>query len=206
MDIAKKYEGTKEIKGSKDNPVVVAFFAKSGHPEIKDDETAWCAAYVNAVLYEDNRVGTKSLLAKSFLKLPDSDEVTGVPEYGDIVVLHRGSPSSWQGHVGFFIKWDDDYVYLLGGNQSDGVNISRYSRDRIAGIRRLRETVTKTPIVPKITDKKEPVAKIEETVIGVGGAALAIKPLTEGDFLTGLVTIAIFAGIIGYLILKRRRS
>jgi len=207
MDIALKYKGQKEIKGSRHNPVVVAFFAKSGHPEIKDDETAWCAAYLNAVLYEAGRRGTKSLLAKSFLNLPDSDEVKGVPQYGDIVVLHRGSPSSWQGHVGFFVKWDDEFVYLLGGNQSDGVNVSKFPRSRIAGVRRPRTEVTQAPALPKMTDKPESkLPNLEEIAIGVGGITVAAKPFTEGDFITGLITIAVFAGIVGYFIIKRHRS
>lgn len=207
MDIALKYKGQKEIKGSRHNPVVVAFFAKSGHPEIKDDETAWCMAFVNAVLYESDITGTNSLLAKSMLKWAGGEKVTGSPQYGDIVVFHRGSPSSWQGHVGFFTKWDDQYVYVLGGNQGDEVNITRYPRDRLAGIIRPRPNGPKVPTVPKMTDVPESkLPKLEEIAVGVGGITVAVKPFTTGDFVTGLGVIVGAFLVAGYMIFKRVRS
>jgi hypothetical protein len=48
-----------------------------------------------------------------------------VPEIGDIAVFKRGT-MGWQGHVGFYVKNDGAYVWVLGGNQSDEVKISRY--------------------------------------------------------------------------------
>jgi len=43
------------------------------------------------------------------------------------------------GHVGLFAGFDATRVLLLGGNQSDTVQVSQYARDRILGIRRLYE-------------------------------------------------------------------
>jgi hypothetical protein len=62
----------------------------------------------------------------------------------DVVVLKRGSGNQpgpevikAPGHVGFFAGLNTTHVAMLGGNQSDSVNISFYDTDRILGIRRL---------------------------------------------------------------------
>ena len=47
---ARALVGVSEIAGSKHEPEVVAFFAEAGVPEIRDDETAWCGAFVAAML------------------------------------------------------------------------------------------------------------------------------------------------------------
>jgi hypothetical protein len=54
---------------------------------------------------------------------------------GDIVIFSRGS-KSWQGHVGFFVKTAGAMIEVLGGNQSDAVNIQRYAKSRLLGVRR----------------------------------------------------------------------
>ena len=42
--------GQHEIAGEGTNPRIAEYFRLSGHPEITDDETAWCAAFVGACL------------------------------------------------------------------------------------------------------------------------------------------------------------
>ena len=53
------------------------------------------------------------------------------PCYGAVVVFSRGSG----GHVGFLMGEDQTDFYVLGGNQSNMVNISRIAKDRCIGIR-----------------------------------------------------------------------
>ncbi|MDQ1255853.1 MAG: hypothetical protein QG656_447, partial [Candidatus Hydrogenedentes bacterium] len=62
----------------------------------------------------------------------------------DVVVLKRGTGSQpgpevikAPGHVGFFSGREGNEVLMLGGNQSDSVNVTRYESSRILGIRRL---------------------------------------------------------------------
>ncbi len=133
-ETAKTYEGVWEWSEGH-NPDVLAFFAASGHPEIKDDETPWCAAFVGAVLGEIGLPNTGSLLARSYEDYGTEVSIADAIQ-GDIVVLQRGS-SSWQGHVGFFHKLEGSKVYLLGGNQRDQVNISAYSKIKILSVRRV---------------------------------------------------------------------
>lgn len=102
----------------------------------------WCAAFVNAVLRESDIPGSESvseypLMARSFLKW--GEPVTGDPEAGDIIVFPRGE-QGWKGHVGFYVgtefKNDRKYYRILGGNQSNMVNIELYPANRALGIRR----------------------------------------------------------------------
>lgn len=135
-EVAKSLIGTKEIVGPTDNPEVVSFFAESGHAWVKDDETAWCAAFIGACLKRAGLHGTKKLNARSYL-----DWGMSVPSekmaVGDVVVFSRGDPNGWQGHVAFAVKWDKKNIWVLGGNQSNSVSIAPYSRSRLLGVRRL---------------------------------------------------------------------
>ncbi len=132
-ELAKAEVGTVEwAKGS--NPKVVAYYKDAGHPEIVDDATAWCAAFVGAMLRRSGQAGTGSLAARSYLqwgKAVDLDDA----KPGDIVVFKRGN-SSWQGHVAFYVSHDAGTIAVLGGNQRDAVTVAKYGRVSLLGIRR----------------------------------------------------------------------
>lgn len=53
------------------------------------------------------------------------------PQYGAVLVFWRGSPDSWQGHVGFYVGEDKTHFHVLGGNQSNAVTVSRISKARL---------------------------------------------------------------------------
>lgn len=129
--------GTHEIAGKRHNPKVVAYFRDAGFPSIKDDETAWCAAAVNAHLERSGHAGSKSLAARSFEKW--GKEVP--PRVGCIVPLWRGDPKGWQGHVGLYVGETKQHVLLLGGNQGDAVSIAKYPKSRVLGYRWPRKAV-----------------------------------------------------------------
>ena len=130
--------GVAEIAGDVDNRKIVNYFKDIGHSWVKDDETAWCSAFVNWVALKEGYERSGKLNARSWLSVGQSVEV---PEIGDIVVLWRSSKSSWMGHVGFFINQNDDYIYILGGNQNNQVNISKYPKERLLEFRRLNKIV-----------------------------------------------------------------
>lgn len=134
---ARKLEGTYEWAGKDHNPVVLAMYADAGHPEIRQDEVPWCAAYVGSVLAKLGIQNTGSLLAKSYLKWGEKVASLGAAQPGDVVVFNRGA-QSWQGHVAFLIGFRGDQVAVLGGNQNNQVNVSYYSKSKIAGIRRVK--------------------------------------------------------------------
>lgn len=87
----------------------------------------WCGAAVSSAL---NNVGvTKGHPANpnaaiSWMKY--GIEVT--PRVGALMVQHRGDPSNWQGHIGFYAGESSTHYYLLGGNQGDSVNITPFRK------------------------------------------------------------------------------
>jgi hypothetical protein len=54
---------------------------------------------------------------------------------GDIGVIPRGT-SGWQGHVFFIDRVEGAWVWGLGGNQDDAVNVKRYAMSKLLGVRR----------------------------------------------------------------------
>ena len=135
LQMALSQYGVKEISGKKNNPQILKYFKASGlDPERMNDETAWCSAFANWVVKQSGFMGSGKLTARSWLKIGES---TQDPEPGDIVVLWRESPESWKGHVGFYIRETRRYVYILGGNQKDQVNIKAYPKTRILDYRKL---------------------------------------------------------------------
>ena len=132
FDEAEKFVGLKEIHGSKHEAKILKFFADSGHPEITDDETAWCAAFVGAMLARTGYKNTGSLAARSYEKFGAR---LNEPKPGCIVVMKRGN-SSWQGHVTFFVrKTKTGKIVCRGGNQNDAVTEAQFSPDTVIAYR-----------------------------------------------------------------------
>jgi len=53
-------------------------------------------------------------------------------QLGDVLVFRRAQGS---GHVGLYVGEDYGAYHVLGGNQSDGVTITRIARDRCVAVR-----------------------------------------------------------------------
>lgn len=121
--IAAKEIGVTGIDGSAHNKRILAYFTEAGFSWVKDDETAWCAAFVNWVLKKSGLKGTGSLAARSFLNY---GKRTDAPQIGDLAVFWRISRNSAFGHVAFYIAHDKRFVYVLGGNQSNAVNVKAF--------------------------------------------------------------------------------
>jgi len=130
MNVAYSQRGVKEfVNGS--NPQILRY-----HDETllnaSDDNTPWCSAFVNWVMRNSKTPiqGTRSAAARSWVEWgAESDYV-----FGAIIVITRGN-TTWQGHVGFLTKWDENSVWILGGNQSDAVNVRRFDRSRVLSLR-----------------------------------------------------------------------
>lgn len=144
IQIALGEYGVEEIPGEVDSPRILQYFAEIGHKWVKDDETSWCSAFVNWVAMKAGYEYTRKLDARSWLyigtEVPLYQEADSLDvELGDILIFWRESRESWKGHVGFYINEDEEYYYVLGGNQGNKVQISKYPKSRLLGIRRLRK-------------------------------------------------------------------
>lgn len=138
FDVAKRYIGTREVPGKEHNPFIVRW-SRAILSWVSTDEVAWCSSFANHCAAEAGYERSGSLAARSWLS-------TGVPTHldharpGDVVILWRVSPSSWEGHVAFLDHYNKSrgLLYLLGGNQNNAVNITAYPVSQLLGIRRLR--------------------------------------------------------------------
>ena len=134
FDIARSYIGTTEGPGPADNPVIMDMYASVGHDWVEHDSVAWCAAFVGHCLERAGIRSTRKLTARSYLDWGVPVE-TADAQQGDIGVIPRGS-SSWQGHVFFIDRIEGQWVWGLGGNQDDAVNVKRYPASKLLGVRR----------------------------------------------------------------------
>lgn len=205
MKVAESYLGVKEIRGG-ENPVILKFYAEAGHEEIDEDEVAWCSAFANAVMYECGISGTKSLMAKSWLKWSGGVK-TLVPKFGDIVVFNRGHNPAL-GHVAFFISWDDDYVTVIGGNQGavGEVSVARLRRSAVAGFIHPHAIVEPTAqlTIPKMTLKDESLLTAENALKFAGGATVFSSAMAV-NVTAGLILLTGFAVIGAYLYWKTKK-
>lgn len=152
MDVAERFRGIKEVKGKRDNPQIMRFFELVGRPDIKHDETSWCAATVGACLALSGYPHTGSLLAKSYLKYGTA---VSRPRYGDIVVLDSmiRNAEPWQGHVGFLIEDLGNKVRLLSGNSGNRLRLANYPKSKVIAYRRPKELGTSRTIKAAVAAK-----------------------------------------------------
>ena len=68
IDLALKYYGLTEIPGREHEQMILYMFKYIGHSWVQDDETAWCACFVNYCLKKTGYIDTGKLNARSFLE------------------------------------------------------------------------------------------------------------------------------------------
>lgn len=119
ISTAEAETGTSELKGSKHNSRIIEYHATTG--KFKDDETPWCASFVNWVLKNSGQSGTGSASALSF---KNYGKKLKKPAYGSIGVISWGGG---KGHVGFVVGKQNGKILLLGGNQGDSVKVSSFA-------------------------------------------------------------------------------
>lgn len=130
-----QYYGEREVPGKGNNPTILQWL-KDIFPWV-EDEIAWCSAFMTAMAKQCNmdHPQEKAGAARSWLNVGQA--VIDSPVPGDVCVFWRESPSSWKGHVAMFVRETDKFIWVLGGNQSDQVNIRPYTKSRLLSIRRL---------------------------------------------------------------------
>lgn len=128
----KKVFGLHEIN---DNKVLKEWLVSDRRTLGDSKALPWCGDYVETAI-------KKSLPKETFhVKLNENPYwarnwlLFGVdcnpPTYGAIIVFSRGNG----GHVGFVVGEDNTDYYVLGGNQSNAVTITRISKSRYLGSR-----------------------------------------------------------------------
>jgi len=120
LELARSFIGLQERPGAASAPEIDAMFRDVGHPQYKDD-TAWCAAFVGAMLERSNIRSTRKLTARSYSTWGTAVSVADI-QPGDIIVTPRGDPNGWQGHVEIAsARPSGGRVMCIGGNESNAV-------------------------------------------------------------------------------------
>ena len=150
FDIAMRFTGVREMQGALSNPQILAMLQLDTRWPA-DDSVPWCSAFVNYCCWLLRLPRSKDLRARSWLQvgrpISGRDLVVG----WDVVIIKRSASDvgpeviEAAGHVGFYAGLQPyppepiQHIFVLGGNQSDAVNVSAFPVDRILGLRRLLE-------------------------------------------------------------------
>jgi len=137
--------GTKGIPGPGSNARVGEYLKVVGLGP--DDETPWCSAFANWCMTQAGIPGTKSGLARSWLRWAEASQCLAAPVWGCVAILWRNKPTGPQGHVGFYVGRIGSNVVLLGGNQGNKVSAAEFPESRVLGYRwPARLPLPKSPI------------------------------------------------------------
>lgn len=141
--IAERFIGVKELPGKKDNPFIMSML-KLDNSWPENDEVPWCAAFCNYVAWLLRLPRSKSLRARSWLRVGTPIHPADAQQGFDVVIFKRGSGEQpgpevieAPGHVAWFSAQYDNQVYVLGGNQGNSVSVANYPLTRVLGVRRL---------------------------------------------------------------------
>lgn len=137
LSVARDMVGIREIKGSVHEPLILRLWALAGMGHVKDDETAWCAAFVGGVLETAGIRCTRKPNARSYCDWGIDCLESGPLEapLGAVIVFSR-PPSEWMGHVGFAVGQNKaGQIIVMGGNQRDRVGIDPFETGRVIAAR-----------------------------------------------------------------------
>lgn len=124
---------TSEIAGMQDNPKILSYAKEIGAEWVSNDETPWCAIFMQWCFKKAGLPFSYNANAKYFLNYGAH---TDTPELGDIAILWRNNPLASTGHVGFVIKENESTVWLLGGNQNNKVTILPFNKKQVLEYRK----------------------------------------------------------------------
>lgn len=147
-DLAQRYVGVGEREGRASHPLITWWLELCGLGRDQPDEVPWCSAFVNGVAWELRLPRSKNAAARSWLTIGLPVAHRDAQPGFDVVILKRGEgeqpgpevTSGSPGHVGFFAGFEGphhDSILVLGGNQSDSVNVRRFAFGQLLGVRRL---------------------------------------------------------------------
>lgn len=143
---ARSLMGTKEIPGPKHNSWIAKGWARLGASWFNDDETPWCGLFVAHCI----EAAGLSYPGKGMFARALSWATWGKPcglLLGGVAVFGR----TGGGHVGFLVGQNESHLYILGGNQSNAVNIMPIAKTRLVAIRWPSERALGTAKAPRMT-------------------------------------------------------
>lgn len=127
---AKKHDGLREVPGPRHNSAIIGWLTKL-RAWWRDDETPWCGVFVAHCMQEVGLPYPKLYMrAKAW------------SDYGSLLRPDRLAPGAilvfdraGGGHVGFYVGEDAGHYFVLGGNQSNAVNVMKLGKSRLVASR-----------------------------------------------------------------------
>lgn len=127
---AKEHIGLKEIAGKRHNTTILSWLEKL-RAWWRDDETPWCGVFVAHCMREAGLpLPQYWMRAKAWADYGANLRPSRVAVGAILVFARQGG-----GHVGFYAGEDTTYYYVLGGNQSNSVNVAKIAKNRCIAIR-----------------------------------------------------------------------
>lgn len=130
---ARRFMGLREIAGSASNSTIMGWAKKLGGwvaNVYKNDDIPWCGLFVAnivATTLPKESLPANPLSALAWTKFGRWCN----PGVGAIMIFTRQGG----GHVGFYVGEDDQVFYILGGNQSNSVSITKVDKSRFSAAR-----------------------------------------------------------------------
>lgn len=135
MRMTLAYIGLHEVR---DNARLREFLASDDATLGDPAQFPWCGDLVQTPIRRTLRdepfpgkVGQNPYLARNWLDFGESCE----PGVGAVMIFWRGDRNGIYGHVAFYWGEDDRYYYVLGGNQSNTISITKIAKNRLLGAR-----------------------------------------------------------------------
>lgn len=142
---AVKLLGVVEVPGPKNNSVITDWAKEIGdraNAWYTQDSIPWCGLFVAICVHRTGRLPVSNYLrARDWAEF---GEPSNSPSVGDILVFARQGG----GHVGFYVGHNATSYYVLGGNQSDAVTITKISKHRLLAARRPVYNIRPATAVP----------------------------------------------------------
>jgi len=136
LELAQRFVGEVHERNPGDDPFIQWCHASCHLSADTPDEVPWCSSFLNRLCWILRLPRSSSAAARSWLTIGRPIDLVDIV-VGDVVIFARADdPSS--GHVGLYVGTSDEqFVMILGGNQTDQVTVTRFFARSIIGIRRL---------------------------------------------------------------------
>lgn len=130
---AQHLTGLSEVPGPKSSPELIEM-ATDLEIDYDSDDIPWCGLFVAHCIgatLPDEVLPAAPLSARAWLRFGDATK----PRAGAVMVFWREAPTSWKGHVAFYIGETEDRYIVLGGNQDNTVKEKAYRKERLLSAR-----------------------------------------------------------------------
>lgn len=132
---ARSLLGTREVRGSGNNPAIMKW-AKDLDLWYSGDDIPWCGLFVAHCMAAAGMTDPRPsnpLGARNWLHY--GVPVPFYPEGGIAVFWRTHRTESWHGHVSIITGHNETHIRCIGGNQSDNVTEAWFPKDRLLGVR-----------------------------------------------------------------------